>query len=147
MRDKEISLGELKHAWGLVERKAATIKPPPPEEYETEYEADKPATTPYRPPQLSAAPQLQMRKSFGKFGMHQAMQQTMYTVQQTVQQTIVQRPTTYGVQKMAATVPFGVYGGMQMTVNTKYGMMKVVVPPGYGPGSTFYFNVPVRLMA
>ena len=30
-----------------------------------------------------------------------------------------------------------------MNVQTQYGMMRVMVPPGYGPGSTFYFNVPV----
>ena len=31
-----------------------------------------------------------------------------------------------------------------MTVNTHFGPMRVTVPPGYGPGSSFTFNVPMR---
>jgi len=73
--------------------------------------------------------------------MMQPMQNTFQTVQTTYQQTILQ-PQVAGVQKMAATVPFGMYGGMQMTVNTPHGQMRVTIPPGYGPGSSFTFNVP-----
>ena len=86
-----------------------------------------------------------MMRNFGQFGQQQAISQTMSTTTHTVQQTIVQRPQMQqmGVQKMAATVPWGVYGGMQMTVNTAHGPMRVTVPPGYGPGSSFTFNVPI----
>ena len=68
------------------------------------------------------------------------MQQTV------VQQTIVQQPASYApaVQKFAAVVPFGMYGGMQMMVDTPHGRMRVTIPPGYGPGSSFTFNVPRR---
>ena len=61
----------------------------------------------------------------------------------TFQQTIVQPPQP-ATRKMAATVPEGYYGGMQMTVNTPHGQMRVTIPPGYGPGSSFTFNVPVQ---
>ena len=76
----------------------------------------------------------------------------MQQVTTTVQRTIVHQQPTYQpaqpqmqMQKMAATVPWGHYGGMQINVNTSQGMMRVTIPPGYGPGSSFTFNVPVRM--
>ena len=154
VKEKLITIGELKNAWGVTKRNRK-LADPPPEEFETPY-APPPATTP--PPQPMAPnpfqrpmmmPQQQMMMNpHMMMGQQQMMQQTMHQsfgmTQTTVQQTIIQQPPSYGVQKMAATVPFGVYGGMQMTVQTHQGPMRVTVPPGYGPGSTFYFNMPVR---
>uniref|UniRef100_A0A7S2GKX4 Annexin n=1 Tax=Haptolina brevifila TaxID=156173 RepID=A0A7S2GKX4_9EUKA len=146
VRDKNITIGELKHAWGLSKKEKSTKHLEiPPAEYETTYEP--PPTPPPQPPQPVAPPMppfQPMTNAFGQAGGRQMMMQSMQTTTHTVQHTIVHQPQQAGVQRMAATVPFGVYGGMQMTVNTTYGPMRVTVPPGYGPGSSFTFNVPVR---
>ncbi len=92
--------------------------------------------------------QAQAQMTAGLMQVQTNMMSTVMTQQQTIMQqtTLMRQPAGFGgggVQKMAATVPFGVYGGQEMNVQTQYGMMRVTVPPGYGPGSTFYFNVPV----
>jgi len=146
VKQKLITIPELKMAWGYD--KATTDLPAV---------KDEPAPVPTGGPvpQMPAAPppmpvpqmpQMNMMQNFGGFGQQQAITQSMTHTTTTHQQTIVQRPmqAQMGVQKMAATVPWGVYGGMQMTVNTAHGPMRVTVPPGYGPGSSFTFNVPVR---
>jgi len=156
IKNKYITIGELKHSWGVTKYKK-TLPKPPEEEHETPYTPPEAPPAPVAPPQMNAfqnpmmTPQMQMMQQFGagQSMMQQTMQQTFTTQQTVMQQTIVQQPMgglmpQQQVQKMAATVPFGVYGGMTMTVNTMYGAMRVTVPPGYGPGSTFYFNVPVR---
>jgi len=144
VRDKNITVGELKHSWGLNKR-PQTIQEPPAEEYETPYTPPPAPPTPQpQPPAPQPMPFQPMTAAFGQHGGRQMMMQSMQTTTHTVQQTIVHQPPMAGVQKMAATVPFGVYGGMQMTVNTHFGPMRVTVPPGYGPGSSFTFNVPVQ---
>jgi len=164
VRDGLITLGELKAAWGVNKRKKE-LGDAPPEEYETPYQPpDKPASglavgqpglprgksasnmmvqnfqQPVNPMMMGMQPNMQLNHMQMH---HHAMHSAMTTVQHTVQQTIIQQPQQMGMRKMAATVPFGMYGGMQMQVNTPHGRMQVTIPPGYGPGSSFTFNVPV----
>ena len=61
-----------------------------------------------------------------------------------MQPTPFQQP---GLTQMRATVPMGVYGGQSIMVQTASGPMTVAVPPGYGPGSVFTFNVPSSTQA
>jgi len=152
LKEKLITVGELKHSWG-VNAKKKTLPDAPEEEKPEKVEAPKfnPApAAPFNPYAPRMTPQMQMMQQFrpGGFGQQQMIQQTMTTHQTVMQRTVMQPPAGFGqpamVQKMAATVPFGVYGGMQMTVQTPQGPMRVTVPPGYGPGSTFYFNAPMR---
>jgi len=159
LRKKLITVGELKHSWGITGRKKV-LPTPEPEEYETPYEKPSEAAPPPPPPpnpyQVYQPPvnpmmemmQAQAQMTAGLMQVQTNMMSTVMTQQQTIMQqtTFMRQPAGFGgggVQKMAATVPFGVYGGQEMNVQTQYGMMRVTVPPGYGPGSTFYFNVPV----
>ena len=168
VKDKLISLGELKAAWGLS-KKSETL-PEAPEDPATAPEAEE-AAPPAAPqptggmmmgsppsaqqqmgmmPQQPAMPrfpsQSNMMQHFGQAGHVHAMFSSIQMQQTVVQQTIVQQPASYApaVQKFAAVVPFGMYGGMQMMVDTPHGRMRVTIPPGYGPGSSFTFNVPRR---
>ena len=52
----------------------------------------------------------QMVQTYGQHGSRAMLTQQMQTVTHTVQQTIMHQPQHAGVQRMAATVPFGVYG-------------------------------------
>lgn len=142
VRDGHISLGELKAAWG-IKKKTAALPATAPAEHETPYQPPNTAaatTTTMgglpmgqpppagfmkhpsnhnlvrnfhqpQPMMMPGMPQLNHMQMH-----HQAMHSAMTTVQHTVQQTIIQQPQTMGLRKMAATVPFGMYGGMQMQV-------------------------------
>jgi hypothetical protein len=170
VKEKLITIGELKAAWG-INKKPEKLRDAPDDE-STKQDADpvpeQPAPVPMgaalpgmpaapqpqmnmysggmQPPPMARGPSAvqQMMRQMGGFGQMQAMQQVMQTHTMTMQQTIVQQPQMPAVQKMAAVVPFGMYGGMQMTVDTPHGRMRVTIPPGYGPGSSFTFNVPRR---
>jgi len=157
VKDGDISIGELKQAWG-VNKKKTTM---PEQKEETSGSAYTPPSTPAPPapqpgmpqpqqqqagqmPWMQKQPSMKMANNFGQFGQGHAMMGAFTTMQTTYQQTIIQQPAQPAVQKMAATVPWGMYGGMYMQVETPHGRMKVQIPPGYGPGSSFTFNVPVR---
>lgn len=190
VKNKCITIGELKIAWGVNKKPEKLNMPQEKEEMVVEEEPEpekesKPSepapgvpvgTVVGQQQQMGMAPQMQsqmgmapqmmnpmmtnpmmmhrqpsahqmMVNQFGQFGQQQAMVQSITTTQNTYQQTIIQQPPVMmggarPMQKMAAVVPWGTYGGMQMTVNTPQGRMRVTVPPGYGPGSTFTFNVP-----
>jgi len=97
----------------------------------------------YAPTQPVVAPPTMMN-GFGQMGHQQMMMTTMMSHQQTIYSGGQQ---TGGMRKMVAVVPFNMYGGMQMTVKTNqfppnYGKVAVTIPPGYGPGSKFVFQVP-----
>ena len=171
VKDKLISLGELKAAWG-INKKSVKLPDEPAETTPRVSQVSQPPAAPQQPLAMGVAmgapPQMQMQSmqmqqpgiynqqrtmlrqgtagnlmaNFGMAGHMGAVNGAMQTVTTTVQRTIVQQPQHLGVQKMAATVPWGMYGGMMMTVNTPHGQMRVTIPPGYGPGSSFTFNVP-----
>jgi len=105
-----------------------------------------------QPQMPNPAMQMQaMMRGFGQGTMsHQQSMTTTTTMYQQSTSTYNQsiyNPPGATTRKMAAVVPFGMFGGMQMQVNTNnippnYGRMMVTIPPGYGPGSKFTFSLP-----
>jgi len=99
-------------------------------------------------------PAMQMQQMMSGFNQgtmsHQTTMTTTSTMYQQSTQTYNQamyQPPGAATRKMAAVVPFGMWGGQQMQVNTNnipphYGRMMVTIPPGYGPGSKFTFAIP-----
>ena len=153
-KEKEVTIAELKTAWGLNKKPKQFSEP----ESGGGHTESAPGAAPtdegakwggmYAQQQglRRGSSAVNMMRNMGALGQHQAMAGAMQQVTTTVQRTIVQPQVMIQqqqVQKMAATVPWGYYGGMQMTVQTSAGPMRVTIPPGYGPGSSFTFNVPV----